>query len=105
MSKYHNRQSAASDGRIFPSAKERKRYEELLILEKIGEIASLTCQDKWTLIPRQEGERAVTYTSDFQYFDRQGKLHVEDSKGCRTQQYIIRRKLMLWVHGVKIEEV
>ena len=60
---------------------------------------------KYELIPKQEGERAVTYTADFVYLDRDGRQVVEDSKGMRTQQYVIRRKLMLWVHGIRVKEV
>ena len=105
MTKYGSKKSVASDGRVFPSGRERKRYEELLLLQRIGEINDLVCQHKWPLIPKQEGEREVTYTSDFDYIDRDGKYHVEDTKGFRTQQYVIRRKLMLWVHHIKIEEL
>jgi len=105
VSKYGSNHAVSSDGRVFPSKRECKRYEELLLLEKLGEITDLECQVKWPLIPKQEGERAVTWTSDFQYRDKAGAFHVEDSKGCKTQQYIIRRKLMLFFHGVRIEEV
>lgn len=105
MSKYGSKNSAASDGRVFPSRRERKRYEELLLLQRIGVIHDLVCQHKWSLIPKQEGEREVTYTSDFEYIGNDGKYHVEDTKGVRTQQYVIRRKLMLWVHHIRIEEI
>jgi hypothetical protein len=101
---------AASDGTVFPSGRERKRYEELVILQRIGAIRDLKTQTLFILIPRQMNgkkciERPVTYKCDFDYFDLEGKRHIEDSKGAKTQQYVIRRKLMLWVHGIRIEEV
>lgn len=99
-SKYRN---IRSGGRA--SKRENKRAQDLRLLEKIGEISDLEEQVKYELIPKQEGERAVTYTADFRYKDKQGKIHIEDSKGFKTQQYIIRRKLMRWVHGIRIEEV
>lgn len=100
MRKYRN---VLSNGRA--SKRENKRAGELYLLQHIGEISDLEEQVKYELIPKQEGERAVTYTADFRYRDKEGKLHVEDSKGFKTQQYIIRRKLMLWVHAIRIEEV
>ena len=60
---------------------------------------------KYELIPKQEGERAVTYTADFRYRDKEGKWHTEDAKGFKTQQYILRRKMMLYFYGIRIEEV
>jgi hypothetical protein len=110
MSKYGNKQSAASDGKVFASRRERRRYEELCLLEKMGKIRDLECQVKYELIPAQkmdEGtERAVTYTLDFRYADTDtGRVHHEDAKGAKTQQYVIRRKLMLWIHQIRIEEL
>ena len=105
VSKYSNKQAIARDGAVFPSKKECRRYEELVLLERIGEIKDLARQVRWTLIPTQDGERCVQYVSDFQYLDRDGKLHVEDTKGFRTKDYIIKRKLLKWVHGVTIEEL
>ena len=100
QSEYRN---IRSGGRA--SKRENRRANDLRLLEKLGEISDLEEQVKYELIPKQEGERAVTYTADFRYRDKEGKLHVEDSKGFKTQQYIIRRKLMLWIHGITIEEV
>lgn len=106
VNKYGNRQHAASDGRVFASKRECKVYEDLRLLEKMEKIYELVLQPKWELIPKQPGERAVTYTADFQYRDVQdSKLHVLDAKGARTQQFIIRRKLMLWIHKIRVEEV
>jgi hypothetical protein len=51
-------------------------------------------------------ERSVNYIADFVYVDcATGETVVEDAKGVRTKEYIIKRKLMRWVHGIKISEV
>ena len=109
MSKYHSRKVTVN-GIVFASHREARRYQELQVLLRAGEISQLQMQKKYTLIPAQKKpsggtERAVTYTADFVYKDRVGNEIVEDSKGVRTQQYIIRRKLMLYVHGIEIREV
>ena len=51
-------------------------------------------------------ERKVTYVADFVYTDAEtGENIVEDAKGVRTKDYIIKRKLMLAVHSIKVKEV
>lgn len=55
-------------------------------------------------------ERSVEYVADFVYYTQDARglfdeLVVEDAKGCRTKEYIIKRKLMLWVYGIRIHEV
>lgn len=89
----------------YASKREASRAHDLRMLERLGEISELREQVKYELVPKQEGERAVTYTADFVYLDRNGQVVVEDSKGMKTQQYVIRRKLMLWIHGIRIREV
>lgn len=107
MSKYGNRKTAASDGKVFASGRERNRYEELLLLQKMGKIMDLETQKVYELIPKQDGERACLYIADFTYadIDKDRKFHCEDTKGFRTKEYIIKRKLMLKVHGIRIEEI
>lgn len=109
MTKYHSRK-VTLDGMEFDSHREACRYRELSLLQRAGEISDLRTQVKYTLIPGQKKpsggtERAVTYTADFVYRNKNGVEVVEDAKGVRTQQYIIRRKLMLFVHGIEIREV
>lgn len=96
--KYRNR---ITNG--YHSKREAKRCEELKLMEKLGLIADLEFQVKYELIPKQDGERPVTYTCDARYREN-GQLVIEDCKGIRTQQYVIRRKMMLWIHGIKIRE-
>lgn len=103
MSKYGNIKTTTSDGITHDSIKEANRWCELKLLERAGRIQHLQRQVKYALIPKQEGERAVEYIADFVYREN-GNLVVEDVKGKKTKDYIIKRKLMLWVHGIKIKE-
>lgn len=107
MNKYHNRK-ITRDGETFDSTKEYRRFCELRLLERAGRIADLRRQVKYELIPAQriDGkvvERACNYVADFVYTE-DGREVVEDTKGVRTADYIIKRKLMLWVHGIQIRE-
>lgn len=105
MSKYHNKRIETEYG-WFDSLKEYRRWQVLLLAEKAGVIKDLKRQVCYELIPKQIGERAVTYTADFVYTDvPTGTVVVEDVKGAKTDTYIIKRKLMLWVHGIKIREI
>ena len=103
MSKYHS-QKATYNGITFDSKRERDRYIDLLLLERAGEISELRLQVSFELIPKQAGERSCKYIADFAYA-RNGEMIVEDAKGVRTPEYVIKRKLMLWVHGIKVHEV
>lgn len=108
MSKYHNRKVTV-DGIIFDSAKEARRWKELCLMEKAGAISGLTRQEKFTLIPAQRHngkvvERAVIYKADFAYLQG-GKYIVEDVKGFKTPEYILKRKMMLYVHGIRVKEI
>lgn len=105
--KYHNKKVVV-DGKTFDSQKEADRFQELSMLLKAGEITDLRCQVPFVLIPQQRFngkvvERSCRYIADFTYY-RDGKLHVEDTKGFRTPDYVIKRKLMLYIHGIRIEE-
>ena len=108
-SKYRSRK-IERDGMKFDSLKEYRRFCELSQLEKAGEITDLQRQVKFELIPSQRDlatgkviERACGYTADFTYCV-DGQFTVEDTKGFRTKDYIIKRKLMLHVYGVRIKE-
>lgn len=95
-------------GEVFDSQKEYSRYRDLILYEKGGLISALQRQVAFELIPKQKGntrnERAVNYIADFVY-EEGGETVVEDVKGIRTKDYIIKRKLMLLVHGIEIKEV
>lgn len=118
--KYSNKKTVV-DGIEFASRKEAQRYYELKLLLRAKKISNLELQKPYELVPvqREEGtltakgkikqgrviERAVIYVADFVYTDENGKTVVEDTKGFRTKDYIIKRKLMLWVYNLKIVEI
>ncbi len=119
MNKYHSRK-ITRDGEVFDSIKEYRRYCELKLLEKAGEIYDLERQVKFLLVPAQYesseagkkgrrkrgklAEREISYYADFVYY-RGNMLVVEDAKGIRTKEYIIKRKLMRYFLGIKVEEI
>ena len=123
-SKYGNKQVKV-DGITFDSKKEANRYIELKMLQRAGAIKNLELQKEFELVPAQyeatterytrgekKGqlkrgkclEKAVMYRADFAYIE-QGRLIVEDTKGVKTKDYIIKRKLMLYVHGIRVREI
>lgn len=118
MSKYHSKK-VVLDGVKFDSVKEARRFQELLMMQRAGLISSLQRQVEFELIPTQRepdkvGKRGGTikgkvieqkcaYIADFVYVEN-GKTVVEDVKGFRTAEYKIKRKLMLFVHKIKIRE-
>ncbi len=95
----------------YDSKKEYYRAQQLKLLLKAGLISNLREQVVFLLIPSQtngEGieEKPVKYKADFVYVDNAtGQTVVEDTKGFRTPEYIIKRKLMLQVHGITIKEL
>lgn len=110
------------NGIEFDSRKEARRYQELLLLQRAGAILNLKRQVKYVLIPAQyetyerygkkgqrlkDGQRLLekecAYVADFVY-EENGKEIVEDTKGIKTKDYIIKRKLMLYIHGIRVKE-
>lgn len=129
--KFGAKQIITEDGLKFDSKKEHKRYCELKLLERAGKISGLVRQPKFELIPTQKEdstecykrgpnkgqpkpgyviEKACTYVGDFAYW-QDGKYIVEDVKGYQDPRsaayakFVIKRKLMLWVHGIQVKEV
>lgn len=107
-SKYRNRKVTVN-GMTFDSKKEYERFCELSLFEKAGTITDLQRQVRFRLLPsqRRDGkviERPCDYIADFTY-KIDGKLIVEDTKGMKTLDYIIKRKLMLYIHDIIIREV
>jgi hypothetical protein len=87
----------------FDSKKEAKRYGELCLLESAGKIKCLTCQPEYRLVVN--GINVCSYRADFKYLHGGSEWIVEDVKGVRTPAYLIKRKLMLAVHGITIREI
>lgn len=92
----------------YHSKKEAKRALELMVLERAGKIQNLREQVRIELLPAQysEGrciERAVHYVADFAYTEN-GIEILEDVKGFRTDTYKLKKKLLLFRHGIRIRE-
>lgn len=118
--KYHNKR-VEYQGKVFDSLKERRRYCELLLLQKQGTISDLRLQVPYELIPAiyedvekqlktkvkvvsRCVQRAVTYVADFVYI-QDGKTIVEDTKGFRTKEYELKKKMMRALLGITIKEI
>lgn len=125
-SKYRAKRTEV-DGIVFASKKEAQRYAVLKVLEKSGVISDLRIQVPYVLIPEQREpeewvpykkpingkagrwkpgktiERPCVYVADFVY-QQDGQTVVEDVKGRRTKEYILKRKLLLYQYGIRIKE-
>ena len=95
MSKYKNKK-VQIDMYVFDSIAESRRYKELALLEKAGEIENLQLQPKFLLQEsfKKNGKtyRKIEYIADFMY-EEKGKVIVEDVKGMETKEFKIKRKL------------
>lgn len=120
-SKYRARRCECM-GERFDSEGEMRRWLYLLDAQRRGELAGLRRQVRYELVPAQWeeltvelktrtktvrhcAERAVEYVADFAYTLPDGTEVVEDYKGVRTPEYRLKRKLMLWLRGVRVREV
>lgn len=99
-SKYHNRRTVI-DGINFHSRKEGARYEELKLLVKAGAINDLELQPRYPLVVN--GVKIATYVGDFRYTE-DGEQIIEDTKGFETREYKLKKKLMLALYGITINE-
>ena len=110
--KYRNNKVVFEDGSTFDSMKEANRWCELKLLYRGKGITELERQVRFELVPAQYDkhgkllERSISYVADFVYIDmKTGERIVEDTKGLKTKDYIIKRKLMLYYHKIRIREV
>ncbi|KJS40379.1 MAG: hypothetical protein VR70_05945 [Rhodospirillaceae bacterium BRH_c57] len=110
--KFHAIRTKASDGKTFDSRAEARRYEQLRLLIKTGQITDLQLHPSYKFeIDGQrlkcDSGRSVEYRADFAYTDAAGARVVEDVKSpaTRTPQYKIKRALMKAVLGVHVIEV
>jgi len=106
MSKYKNIKSNGFDSR-----KEEGYYYTLMALKNASNpserVATIDRQVKYELIPKQDGERAVTYVADFVVTYSDGRKEVIDVKSEMTKKlpvYILKRKLMRYIHNIQIKE-
>ena len=114
------------NGITFDSKHEMERYRDLYLLQKAGDIKNLRTQVAFMLIPEQREtshelykagphkgekkpgkliERKCEYIADFVYTNKDGECVVEDAKGMHTKEYLIKRKLMLYMHKIRVVEV
>lgn len=115
IQKRHNKygnQKTELDGIVFDSRKEARRYAELKIMEKAGEIKDLELQKPYVILPSffdKQGNRqtAVKYVADFVYVDKDGNTVIEDVKSPATRKdrvYRLKKKMMAY-NGYEITEV
>ena len=97
------------DGFKFSSKAEAKRYGELKLLERGGEIAGLRLHTSYPLVAtspwlRGKGMNVGSYVDDFSY-ELQGERVVEDVKGCKTAVYRLKKKLVKALYGIDVTEI
>ena len=108
-SKYKNKKTEYK-GLTFDSIGERDHYIELELRQRAGEITDLKTQVSFEIQPAftdSKGKRirAITYKADFVYYDLKDKrTHIEDYKGFKTKEYLLKKKLLAY-KGIEIEEV
>ncbi len=113
-SKYHAVKTTV-DGIRFDSAKEARRYGELKLMEKAGEIHCLILQPKFNLfalsIYGKVTDPIGVYRADFSYCTCKSKtgcedkLVMEDVKGFKTPLYRWKKKHVEAQYGIQIREV
>lgn len=101
-SKYGNKRTVVG-GEKYDSAKEARRGQDLILLQQAGEICELSRQVRFDL--KVKGHLICAYVADFTYRDKtKPGLTVEDVKGVRTREYIIKKRLMKAIHGIEVKE-
>lgn len=108
MSKYHARKTVL-DGITFDSGAEAARWAQLCLMERANLIHGLERQVPFQLVPSETGPdgkrlRPMRYVADFVWTDAEGREHVEDVKGVRTEAYKIKKRLMWHILGIAVEE-
>lgn len=101
------------DGILFDSLKEARRYSELRLLEKAGEIRDIELQPRFALLVGDGVKRPVevgAYIADFAYIEAgyrpfQDTRVVEDVKGFKTPLYRWKKKHVEAQYGITIREV
>lgn len=96
-------------GETFDSRLEARRFQILRLLERAGEIRDLRRQVPFELIPAYtKGRRKVrpaVYVADFVYTDKHGRTHVEDTKGYKTAEYKLKKKIFEWRYEYTLDEI
>ena len=93
----------------FDSMAEEKRYHQLILLERAGEISNLQVHPVFEIFQAFTDDtgakhRGIRYEADFQYTEA-GRVIVEDVKGVETEVFKIKRKLFLFqMRNFKVDE-
>lgn len=98
--KYHS-QKVEVDGIIFASKKEARKYNELKLLKRAGEIKDFELQPEFELQPGYRDRfgrwvHPIKYRADFRVIYPNGRVVVIDTKGYRTKDYRIKKKMLLY---------
>lgn len=106
MNKYRNKKVEV-DGIKFDSKKEARRYSDLLLLQRAGEISELVLQPRFSIWVG--GVHVCDYIADFTYKRGEDVLNnfvVEDVKGQKNggawRVFRLKQKLMKAVHGIDV---
>lgn len=95
----YNAKKTEIDGHVFDSQAEANRYNELKLMARAGLIANLELQPVFELLEgfTRDGKKiqGIKYVADFAYIEN-GRIVVEDVKGHRTKDYLLKRKLFLY---------
>ena len=103
--KYNNKKTIIDDME-FDSQHEAIRYGELKLLQRADEITALQTQVWFLLEPKNSMNNKAYYIADFVYYDyRLKEMVVEDAKGVKTAEYILKKKGMYNKYGIEIREV
>ena len=104
QNKYRNVKTVI-DGITFDSKKEAKRYQELMLLNRAGEIGELMLQPEWVFPDmKYKSNCRVRYRADFKYLDKNGKWVIEDVKGMKTPIYKLKWALMKYFFNIEVVE-
>lgn len=101
MSKYRAVRTEL-DGVVFASKKEARRYGELRLMQMAKLISSLELQPRFPIT--LNGNHICDYVADFSYYEKSGKLVVEDAKGVRTPMYRLKKKMVKAQYGIEVRE-
>ena len=95
-----------SDGEVFDSKLEQRRYDMLKLLERAGYITALKHHEKFTLVEKSKYGREIYYEADFTYYEK-GAFIIEDCKceATKTPLYKLKKRLLAEKYGYLIKEI
>lgn len=93
-----------ADGFVFDSAGECRRYHELKLRQRIGDISGLEVHPAYPIIWPGTDIKICVVELDFRYAEN-GVQHAEDFKGQDTALSKIKRKMVEAAYGIKVELV